>query len=97
MWGLVTTCVECGMADVPDLNSMIDDARQIEYATFRRKVTGLVLDGWARGMGYVCGPERGLHLKDDYHVGYYVSHWKGKLCLYIRHSAIEHIFTKGAA
>ena len=39
------------------------------------------------------GSGDGLHLKDDWHVNYYRSTFRGQPCYYAKHSAIEHIFT----
>lgn len=82
-------CTQLSMRSVDALHAMIDQAVDITYATFRKHAVGL--DEWAERMGYVThGP--GLRLKDDFHVSYHRSRWKGQRCYYIRHSAIEHVW-----
>ena len=85
-----TTCVLCGREDVPALRDMIDNATDVSLSTVRRWCD---LSGFEDDHSYAVGPERGLHLKDDWHVSYHKSRWRGRPCYYIRHSAIEHIFT----
>lgn len=70
---------------------MQDRARDVTLATLRRHCAGL--EEWERGMSYAVGPERGLHLKDDFAVSFHKSRYRGRPCFYIRHSAIEHIWT----
>lgn len=70
---------------------MVDAARSITFATFRRNCAGV--QDWARSMGYSIAGERGLHLKDDWAVSYHKSVYSGRPCYFIRHSAIEYIWT----
>lgn len=85
-----TTC--CVNSAAEAIHAMVDSARDVSLATIRRHCAGL--DEWARQMSYAVGSERGLHLKDDWAVSFHKSHYKGKPCYYIRHSAIEYIWTR---
>lgn len=88
---LVARCVDIPMSQVQDLHDMTDRAREVSFATFARHTNWQPV---ARGFGCAVGHEKGLHLKDDYHVGFYRSLWRGKPCYYIDHSRIEHIFVQ---
>ena len=48
-------------------------------------------------LGYETDPGQGLTMKRDYHVGYYVSEFRGETCYYVKWSAIEHIFVSHEA
>lgn len=82
-----TCCVE---SDGPSITEMVDIARDVTGETFRRRTHWRP---WAARMGYQIGPQqRGLHLREDWHVSYYRSRYRGESCYYARHSAIEYIF-----
>jgi hypothetical protein len=72
---------------------MWNHARKVSYRTFMEKVgrdtvrTVYPFNTYAWGRN-----EEGLRLKDDWHVGYYKSMYKGQLCYYIDHSSIEYVF-----
>jgi hypothetical protein len=83
-----TCCVD---SDGPSINAMSERARPVTYRTFDRHCDWT---NWARGVGYSVGTERGLHLKNDYHVAYFKSVYRGEPCYYLVWSAIEVIFTK---
>lgn len=86
------TC--CVNSTGPLIRAMVEAAREISYATARKAIGGAVLDDWAKGMSYDTGRERGgLRLKNDWHVSYHRSEYDGRPCVYVRHSAIEYIFT----
>jgi len=68
---------------------MCDEARDISRATFLKHCDAQDV---IKGMGYSIGPEKGLHLKDDYHVSYHKSRYRGKPCYFMCWSAIEYIF-----
>ena len=81
----------CVDSDGPSIIDMVDRARDITGATFRRLTDW---QQWARDMGYAVGPAPGLlHLKDDWHVSYHRSTYRGRQVVYARHSAIEFIFS----
>lgn len=90
-WHFATTCVN-STAEL--IHALIESEREISYRTFRRELGGSELDRWNAGMGYSVGSERGLHLKDDWHVAFYRGEFDGRPALFIRHSAIEHIWTR---
>ncbi len=90
-WHFTTTCVT-STAEL--INALIESERQITYRSFRRALGGAELDWWAAGMSYDTGSQRGgLRLKDDWHVSYYRGEFDGRPALFIRHSAIEHVWT----
>ena len=68
------------------IQTMIDKAREITCNTFLRRV-GIEVEGF----GYVRRG-KGLKLRDDYHVRFYKSKYRGKLCYYMVHSAIEYVY-----
>jgi hypothetical protein len=84
-----TTCIS---SDAKSIHDMTDHAREVTLATFRRHCE---TREWERSLGYAIGPERDLHLKDDWHVSYWRSRYRGHACYYAVHSAIEHIFIVG--
>ena len=91
IWQFATTCVNSTAALI---NALIDSERQISYRTFRRALGGAELDRWASEMLYDVGSERGgLRLKDDFCVSFYRGRFDGRRALFVRHSAIEHIWT----
>jgi len=85
------TC--CIHSTYEKITSMTDRARRITYRTARKLIGSESFDEWSKAAGYVTGIERGgLRIKDDYAVTYFKSIYDGQSCVYIRHSAIEHIF-----
>jgi hypothetical protein len=68
---------------------MVNKAREISFTTFAKNCDYQEL---ARSMGYAVGREKGLHLKDDLYVRFYVSEFEGKKVYFINQSAIEWIF-----
>lgn len=83
-----TSCIN---STAEAIHALVDAARDVCFATIRRHCIGL--DDWARDMGYAVGSQHGLHLKDDWAVSYHKSSYRGVPCYYVRHSAIEHIWT----
>ncbi len=71
------------------INNMIDRAREITYKTFLKHVDWREV---SEMFGYDLSPKQGLTLKNDWHIGYYKSVYKGRPCYYLTHSAIEYIF-----
>ena len=91
-WQFATTCIGSN-ADL--IGSMADAAQDLTYRTFRRLLGGPEMDEWSKAMLYDTGHERGgLRLKNDWRVSYHRSTYGGTPCLYIRHSAIEHIWVQ---
>lgn len=83
----LTCCVD--LTDGAEIQEMTDRAREITFKTFAQRCDW---KAWARDHSYDIGSTRGLHLKDDWHVRYYKSRFRGVPCYYIVHSAIEYIF-----
>lgn len=83
------TC--CVNSDGPSINAMQEASKQISRSTFLRHARDV--NEWARDMSYSVGSERGLHLKDDWHVDYRRSTYRGRPCVYVVHSMIEYIWT----
>ncbi len=84
----LTCCVGMPMKDVPSLNEMIDNSREVTLKTFRKHCDSRE---WEDSMGYLR--RGGLPLSGDWHVRFYKSKFKGKPCYYVVHSAIDYIFT----
>ncbi len=87
----LATCVSAGMQNVDALIEMIERARPITNGTFRRHLAPSEYQRIAQGLGYGQRP-RDLKLHRDYHVGFYRSSYHSKPCVFLKHSAIEHIF-----
>ncbi len=81
------TC--CVQSDAESIQDMVDQAREISLATFRRHCD---CEDWERDMGYARGREAGIHLKNDYHVSFHRSRFRGHPCCFAVHSAIEYVF-----
>lgn len=77
--------------DMPGLTNMIRNACQINLEGFRRHCHTA---DWERRMGYSRIRGSGLLLRNDWHVRYYRSAWKGRPCYYAVHSAIEYIWVQ---
>lgn len=71
---------------------MVDQALDVTYETLQSHCIGL--DQWAKQMGYESTSRVGLTLKDDFAVSYHRSEYNGRRCYYVRHSAIEYIWTE---
>jgi len=80
------TC--CVNSDGPSITAMVDAAREIKLGTFRRHCESSRLES---ELGYCRG---GLSLARDWHVTFYKSRFRGRPCYYLRHSAIEYVFTE---
>ena len=75
------------------INAMTDQAFDSSLQAMRRRCGDLT--EWEKVMGYDTGNERGgLRLKDDWHVSFHRSRYRGQPCYYIKHSAIEYIWTE---
>ncbi len=87
----VCNCV--GSGDGQAITAMVDRAKDITRATFVRAVDRESLTEIERGLSYDTGTERGgLRMSNDWHVSYHRSTFRGRPCVYFRHSAIEWIF-----
>lgn len=68
---------------------MMDESEDITHNDFMEALGSEAYNQFFDGLGYGDW----LHLKDDYHVSYSRSTFKGEDCVYCTHSAIEYIFT----
>jgi len=84
-----TSCVS---APANDVNEMVDAGSQVTYDTMRRHCHGLLQ--WAKGMGYAVSSRYGLTLKEDWHVTFWRSKFRGKRCYYLCHSCIEYVWVE---
>jgi len=84
----LTSCVLCSQSDVPDLESMMDESEDITHEDFVEELSTKAYEQFFEELGYGAW----LHLKDDYHVSFSRSTFKGEDCVYCTHSAIEYIF-----
>lgn len=86
---------DCTTSDARSIRQMVDQAKKITYRTFIKNVaidhlrTIYPFNTYEWG----SGDKPGLRLKDDWHVRYYRSVYRGIPCYYIDHSAIEYVFT----
>lgn len=71
------------------LEALYEKDREITAETFFRHVSLKDISG---DLGYAFGHEKGLHLKDDYHVSYHRSQWRGVPCYHLEWSGIDHVF-----
>jgi hypothetical protein len=84
---------DCVHSTAQAITTMTDAAHQITYRTFLKHVRlsdVIVLFSWYY---WKPGKTKGLRLKDDYHVAFYLSKYRGQPCVYLVHSSIEYIFT----
>jgi hypothetical protein len=84
---LVTTCAG---ADGDDIQDMIDNSIEVTYPTILHHCEGF--KEWIRSMGYGRGKRRWI--QNDWSVSYHKSHYKGRPCYYVKHSAIEYVWVK---
>lgn len=101
------TC--CINADGQDIRDMVDQARSITYGQFFRHVplSAVFVSGvaymyyWTPSQCRLAGVDYEevrknwpLTQKNDVHISYHQSVYRGKPCYYFKHSAIEYIFTE---
>lgn len=84
------SCVDC--SDGRFITRMVDEAVDVTYETVLKHCRGLL--EWAEQKGYFRHPQQGLTLKNDRHVTYHRSRFKGLPCYYVCWSAIEFIWCK---
>ena len=77
-----------------DINEMKDIAIDVTYETMLKHcdIQG-VMELFFSGV-YAQSKKDGLTIKNDWHIYYYKSIYRGKKCYYLRHSSIEYIFLK---
>jgi len=89
----LVSCVDLPRGKVKYLNECIDNAIDITYRTFMEHVNQAQVRELFPFYEWKPGRQPGLRLKDDFAVSYHRSKFMGKICYYMRHSAIEYIFT----
>ena len=87
---LVARCND-GTASLQELETLYEHDKEITYATFAKYVD---VPAISETLGYIPPQRRtrGLKLKQDYHVTYSRSIFRGKPCFHLEWSAIDHIF-----
>lgn len=91
---LIARCND-GSATLQELKSLYEKDREVSFATFFRFVS---LAAVSKLLGYryrgpdVCNGGTGLCLRNDHHVRYYRSEFRGKICWHLDWSAIDHVF-----
>lgn len=70
-------------------------ATQISRRTFLKYVDPSVIHEIEQALGYERTKRKGLTMKDDFHVSYWRSMYRGQPCVFFQWSAIEYVFTKG--
>lgn len=90
---LIARCCD-GSATVNELENLYDHDREITYKTFAKHVD---IKELAEYLGYAFGRwERGVRLSKDWHVRFYRSKFRGKVCYHLVWSEIDHIFGERA-
>lgn len=89
------SCVSTPPAQVPELNRMIEEAKDVTRAKFMKHCGESARDIF-RQLGYADHPKQGLTSAGDWAINYYKSTWYGKPCYFFTWSCIEHIFTEAA-
>jgi hypothetical protein len=86
----LTSCIS---ARGEDIDAMTDGASDIE-TTYAEMAKHCDLSRFEAELGY--GEDTGLELKNDWHVSYWKSTYRGCPCYYLDHSRIEYIWVKTA-
>ena len=86
-----TTCVNSTAELIHDMQ---DNSEDLTHDEFAELLGNEKLNDWAQDMGYSVEEDGGLLLKDDWHVTYGKGEYGGRECIFIVHSAIEHIWLK---
>lgn len=79
-----------GSTNLVELESLYEHDKEIKFKTFAKYVDISALSEY---LGYVLGRHaRGLRLKNDWHVRFYKSKFRGTICYHLVWSEIDHIF-----
>jgi hypothetical protein len=78
-----------GTATNEELDYLYAHDREIKFDAFARHVD---LQDLSERLGYAFGPQKGLHLRKDWHVRFFISRFRGKRCYHLDWSHIDHIF-----
>lgn len=98
-YSFITSCVDAFGDDISEMTSISEDISADKFLKIARE--GGFLDDILSGFGY---QEMGQSLnktarsafKDDWSISYSISYYQGYPCVYMRHSAIEHIWIDNA-
>ena len=74
------------------ITEMVDQSRSITSRTFRRHITKELYDQLELSLGYRKGTR--LFLSTDYAASFSKSKYRGRPCVYVTWSAIEHVFAE---
>lgn len=74
------------------IQEMEEKSRQVARRTFLRYVDKDSLAELAKDLGYAEHSRKGLTLKDDWHVRYYVGTFDREPCAWLDHSSVFYIF-----
>jgi hypothetical protein len=86
-------CTTYGVKGI-DINKMKDMSRSVTYETMKKHcdIDG-ILEKCFPGI-YAKRKNDGLTIKNDWHIRYSKSYYKGQPCYYFTHSGIEYIFVR---
>lgn len=82
----ITNCVSSTCEAITD---MIENAEDITREEFEWEVDEQELKEMEESLSY---GDDWIWMKDDWHVSYHKSEYKGEPCVYFRHSSIEYIY-----
>jgi hypothetical protein len=82
--------MSCIDANGEAIQQMQDEATDVSLFTIRKHCEGV--RDWERSMQYESDKRNGLTLREDWHVGYGKSRYRGVPCYFIQHSRIEYIW-----
>ena len=84
----IQDCVDsCVNSSGRKISEMMDSALDITFETFAKHVD---IKRVQEIFGY--GHNQGLFLRNDWHVRFYRSKWRGRRCYIMKHSGIEYIY-----
>jgi hypothetical protein len=94
-WAYLTNCTDCPGGDAGDaISDMTAEAIEIDRTRFLRYVNTDSLKRVEEILGYDKHAAQGLTMAQDWHVSYWLGHFRGAPCVYFDWSAMEFIFTK---
>ena len=75
-----------------ELMRLVDKARDISIATFKRALGKELVDEIRATYGYGRAGAKGLTLEGDYHIQFKTVRHRGQTAYVMVHSAIEHVY-----
>lgn len=85
---LIARCCD-GSCTNEELEYLYEHDREIKFDAFARHVNIQTISEY---LGYAFGNTKGLHLKNDWHVRFYISRFRGQRCYHLDWSHIDHVF-----